>query len=115
MAVEYALATFMEGSSAVLAGQLQDRFDMTAEKVSLVLSVLGAFIVLGWSVYHWCGCGVASYKTHSVPLATEEDEIEITESPTDESELEIAPLVTVGKDVIDEGIHHREHTTVTVS
>jgi hypothetical protein len=75
---------------------------------------LGAFIVLGWSLYHLCGCGVAGYTTHSVPLAAT-DEDEIKEAPTNESELEIAPLVTVGEDVVDERIHHREHALAPVS
>uniref|UniRef100_A0A7R9W1B8 Major facilitator superfamily (MFS) profile domain-containing protein n=1 Tax=Pseudictyota dubia TaxID=2749911 RepID=A0A7R9W1B8_9STRA len=47
-AVDYALATMGEATSAFLAGVLQDNFGLTAEGVSLAMAVLGLILSVAW-------------------------------------------------------------------
>lgn len=63
-ALEYALALFGEGASAVAAGLLQD-YGFDTEEVTLMLAIGGTVLMFLWAYYHYTGGGAASYKEES--------------------------------------------------
>lgn len=58
-AVDEALATLAEALSSLLCGILQDRGNLTAERVSGAQGLLGFVFVVLWSFYHISGRGAA--------------------------------------------------------
>lgn len=58
-ALDEALATLAEALSSLLCGVLQDRGNLTAERVSGAQAFLGFLFVVAWSMYHCAGRGAA--------------------------------------------------------
>lgn len=59
-AVDYGFATLSEGTSAVLASMLHDRFGISAQGVSYFISIIGLSMVVIWSKFHLNEGGAAS-------------------------------------------------------
>jgi MFS family permease len=64
-AVDEALATLAEALSSLLCGILQDRGNLTAERVSGAQGMLSVAFVIAWSAYHFSGRGAACPTTES--------------------------------------------------
>jgi len=61
VALDYAIAEFSEGATAVLAGVLQDKYGMSPQAVALVMAAIAAFFCVVWLTYHVCGRGAGYY------------------------------------------------------
>lgn len=61
-AVEYASAMLAEAAAAFVAGVMQDTFHVSAQQLSLYISILGCPICYWWFRFHINGRGIVSYE-----------------------------------------------------
>ncbi|GKY94491.1 hypothetical protein MPSEU_000415000 [Mayamaea pseudoterrestris] len=98
--IEYSAALLAEGVSAVMAGFLQDRFNVSANNVSLLQGFGCALLLTAWSFYHFSGGG-ATYDaldkddSSTVSLTEQEDSSSVSstdiEADADTSALLLTP------------------------
>lgn len=70
-AVDYGIATLAEGASSVIASILHDGLHLSAECVSYAISLIGCFIIVGWTRFHLSGGGAAAAKGTVLTLTKE--------------------------------------------
>lgn len=89
--IDYSAALLTEGLSAVLAGMLQDRYELSAEDVSLWQGFASAILLIVWSVYHFNGGGAAGYEALEKDDASTASSTDL-ESDAPETTSLLAPL-----------------------